>query len=93
MTFIFYRDSLCYTLWKLNKNYSKFHFNNLVDDEYHQYLYEIMTNGYNRNLKPSKKSSLHHFSDKSYGVLAKDIIRCQIVVKIARFLILNLIII
>lgn len=74
-----------YIFWKLDKNYSKFLINSMVDAEYYQYLYKITTNEYNGNLKPS----LHHFSDKSHDILDSGITGYQIIVKIVCFLTLN----
>lgn len=62
----------------------------MIDGEYYQCLYEIITNIYNGKLKPFKKSHLHLFSDKSYDVLDKEY---QIIVKIVSFLTLKMIII
>jgi hypothetical protein len=58
----------------------------VIDDEYYQYLYGVRVNGYNRNMEPTKKSSLHNLSDKLHGVLDRGIMECQIIVKILPYL-------
>jgi hypothetical protein len=73
--------------WKLDKNRFKIPINDVVNGgECCWYLCGIRTNKDNRNLKPSKKSNLHHFPDKSQSVLETS----QAAAKLASFRTFNM---